>query len=218
MTGQLKAGDKLVLATHNPGKLNELRQLLEPHSIEVTSAGELGLPEPEETGTTFRANAEIKARAACEATELPSLADDSGIEVADLSGAPGVYSADWGGPSKDFAGAMQRVREELETKGAWGDGSTPVANFNATLAMSWPDGCLEFYEGKVFGTLVWPPRGDDGFGYDPMFQPEGKTKTFGEMTREEKSGQAGDGKPLSHRARALRLFIAACIEGAGSDA
>ena len=193
MTGQLKAGDKLVLATHNPGKLSELRQLLGPYGVEVTSAGELGLPEPEETGTTFYANAEIKARAACEATGLPSLADDSGIEVADLSGAPGVYSADWGGPNKDFAGAMQRVRDELESKGAWIAGSAPIANFNATLAMAWPSGDLEFYDGKVFGTLVWPPRGDQGFGYDPMFQPDGAAKTFGEMTREEKSGQAGDG-------------------------
>ncbi len=218
MTGQLKAGDKLVLATHNPGKLNELRQLLEPHGVEVTSAGELGLPEPEETGTTFRANAEIKARAACGATGLPSLADDSGIEVADLGGAPGVYSADWGGPNKDFAGAMQRVHDELEAKGALSEGAAPVANFNATLAMAWPGGDLEFYEGKVFGTLVWPPRGSDGFGYDPMFQPDGKAKTFGEMTREEKSGQAGDGEPLSHRARALCLFVAACIKGAGSNA
>ncbi len=211
MTRKLKAGDKLVLATHNPGKLSELRDMLQPFGVEVTSAGELSLPEPEETGTTFRANAEIKARAACEATGLPSLADDSGIEVAALEGAPGVYSADWGGPDKDFVGAMKRVRDELQKKNAWTD-EQPVANFNATLAMAWPTGELEFHEGKVFGQLVWPPRGEQGFGYDPMFQADGEAKTFGEMTRLEKSGSAGDGKPLSHRARALALFIAACIE------
>lgn len=211
MTRILKAGDKLVLATHNPGKLNELRHLLEPYGIEVTSAGEMSLPEPEETGTTFRANAEIKARAACDATGLPSLADDSGIEVEALDGAPGVYSADWGGPTKDFAGAMQRVRDELEAGDAWSTAG-PVANFNATLAMAWPAGDLDFYEGKVFGRLVWPSRGSQGFGYDPMFVPEGQSKTFGEMTKEEKSGRADDGEPLSHRARALAQFIAACID------
>ena len=211
MTRKLKTGDKLVLATHNPGKLSELWDMLQPFGVEVTSAGELSLPEPAETGATFRTNAEKKARAACEATGLPSLADDSGIEVAALDGAPGVYSADWGGPDKDFDSAMKRVRDELRRKNAWTD-EQPVANFNATLAMAWPAGELEFYEGKVFGQLVWPPRGEQGFGYDPIFQADGEAKTFGEMTRLEKSGSAGDGKPLSHRARALALFIAACIE------
>ena len=216
MTNRLQVGDKLVLATHNPGKLNELRELLEPYGVEVTSAGELALPEPAETGTTFRVNAEIKARAASEATGLPSLADDSGIEVEALGGAPGVYSADWGGSDKDFAGAMQRVHDEIKDKNAWSDAG-PVANFNATLAMVWPGGDLEFHEGKVFGQLVWPPRGDQGFGYDPMFQPDGESKTFGEMTRKEKSGSALDGNPLSHRARALALFITACIDGSGRN-
>lgn len=216
MTNKLRAGDKLVLATHNPGKLKELRDLLAPYGIEVVSAGELALPEPEETGTTFRENAEIKARAAAAATGIPSLADDSGIEVEALGGAPGVYSADWGGPNKDFAGAMQRVHDELQEKNAWSEGA-PEANFNATLAMVWPSGELEFHEGKVFGRLVWPPRGDEGFGYDPMFQADGQTKTFGEMTRDEKSGSASDGSPLSHRGRALALFVSACIEGAGRN-
>lgn len=212
MTRQLQSGDRLVIASHNPGKLKELGSLLAPYNISTISVGELGLPEPPETGTTFRANAEIKARAAAEASGLPALADDSGIEVAALDGAPGVYSADWGGADKDFTGAMQRIRDEVAAKSAWGaDG--PVANFNATLALAWPDGTIEFFEGKVFGRLIWPPRGTDGFGYDPMFLPDGETKTFGEMTLAEKSGRSdtADGG-LSHRARALKLFVTASVE------
>jgi XTP/dITP diphosphohydrolase len=223
----LRRGDRLVLATHNPGKLREIVALLAPYGISVVSAGELGLPEPEETGTTFRENAEIKARAAAEAAQLPALADDSGLEVAALDGAPGVYSADWGGPEKDFAGAMRRVHEEVTAKGLWltggqagGQAGGPVANFNATLALAVPGGGVSFFEGKVFGRLVWPPRGPEGFGYDPMFLPDGHEKTFGEMTKEEKSGwrpdaaaTGGDGQGgLSHRARALALFVAACVE------
>jgi XTP/dITP diphosphohydrolase len=207
---RLHAGDKLVVATHNPGKLREIRDLLAPYGIVAVSAGELGLDEPEETGTTFRANAEIKARAAAEATGLAALADDSGLEVAALGGAPGVYSADWGGPEKDFADAMARVYREVMATGPWTDAG-PVANFNATLALVEPGGAARFFEGKVFGRLVWPPRGNGGFGYDPMFMPDGRDKTFGEMTREEKSGTVDGSGALSHRARALALFLAACI-------
>lgn len=208
----LKRGDRLVVATHNPGKLAEIRALLAPYGIETTSAGELGLPEPEETGTTFAANAEIKARSAADASSLPALADDSGIEVEALDGAPGVYSADWGGPEKDFAGAMQRVHDEVAAAGKW-NASGPVANFNATLALAMPKGEVMFFEGKVFGRLVWPPRGLGGFGYDPMFQPDGHEKTFGEMTREEKQGDIGDADGgLSHRARALVQFVKTCVE------
>jgi XTP/dITP diphosphohydrolase len=211
MIKRLAAGSRLVVATHNPGKLSEIGALLAPFGIATTSAGELGLPEPEETGTTFRENAEIKARAACEATGLPALADDSGIEVAALDGAPGVYSADWGGPNKDFAGAMARVYREVSAKGLW-DADGPIANFNATLALALPGSETLFFEGKVYGRLVWPPRGDAGFGYDPMFLPDGHVKTFGEMSREEKSGWSGGGDSgLSHRARALKLFMDACV-------
>ncbi len=211
MTRRLSAGDQLVVASHNPGKLREISDLLAPFGIATRSAAELRLPEPEETGVTFRENAAIKARAAASATNLPALADDSGIEVAALDGAPGVYSADWGGPAKDFAGAMARVHDEVVARERW-DAAGPRANFNATLALAWPDGEIDFFEGKVFGRLVWPPRGDYGFGYDPMFQPDGHTKTFGEMTREEKSGWSGEGAAgLSHRARALALFVEACV-------
>ena len=213
MTIPLRSGDQLVVATHNPGKLDEIRALMAPFGIETTSAGELGLPEPEETGTTFAANAALKARAAAMAAKLPALADDSGIEIAALDGAPGVYSADWGGPNKDFTGAMQRVRDELLAKDVWPDDG-PVANFNSTLAFTWPDGEIRYFEGKVFGRLVWPPRGANGFGYDPMFVADGESKTFGQMTRAEKQGRAESPEGgLSHRARALRLFVAACIVG-----
>lgn len=212
MTRRLKAGDRLVVASHNQGKLREIGDLLSPHGISAVSAGELGLPEPEETGTTFRANAEIKARAAATATGLPALADDSGIEVAALAGAPGVYSADWGGPDKNFAAAMQRVYDEVTALSAW-QPQGPVANFNATLALVWPDGEIAFFEGKVFGRLVWPPRGDNGFGYDPMFLPDGETKTFGEMSLAEKQGRGRDpNHGLSHRARALNQFVNSCVE------
>ena len=209
----LRRGDQLVVASHNPGKLDEIRALLAPFGIDTTAVGELGLPEPEEIGTTFKANAELKARAAATATQLPALADDSGIEIAALAGAPGVYSADWGGPNKDFAGAMQRVHDEILAKDAWPDDG-PVANFNATLAFACPDGETRFFEGKVFGRLVWPPRGANGFGYDPMFLADGESKTFGEMTRAEKQGGADSvAGGLSHRARALRAFVAACVDG-----
>lgn len=213
MTRKIKAGDRLVIASHNPGKLDEIRDLLAPHDITTVSAKELGLPEPEETGTTFVENAEIKARAAADAAGLVALADDSGVEVEALDGAPGVYSADWGGPEKDFSIAMRRIHDEVMARERWSDDG-PVANFNATLALAWPDGEIAFFEGKVFGRLVWPPRGDQGFGYDPMFVPDGHTRTFGEMSRLEKSGNHfAHGEGLSHRARALRVFMNACIDG-----
>ncbi|MEO0809296.1 MAG: non-canonical purine NTP pyrophosphatase [Pseudomonadota bacterium] len=213
----LKAGDKLVLASHNVGKLREITALLTPHRIAVISAGELGLPEPAETGTTFKENAAIKARAAQKATGLPALADDSGLEVAAIKGAPGVYSADWGGPDKDFTGAMRRVRDEVLAEEAWTN-EGPIANFTATLALAWPDDHVQFFEGRIFGCLVWPPRGIYGFGYDPMFQPDGYSKTFGEMSHEEKSGWSeGHDNGLSHRARALRHFIASCVAAASQS-
>ena len=217
MSNKFKAGSKLVIASHNPGKLQEIGALLAPYNVTAVSASEFGLPEPEETGTTFHENAEIKARAAAVGTRLPALADDSGIEVEGLDGAPGVYSADWGGPDKDFAGAMQRVHDELSERGLWSDdaANAPRANFNATLALAWPSGDIRFFEGRVFGHLVWPPRGTLGFGYDPMFVADGQTKTFGEMTKEEKSGWTGGRDVgLSHRARALAQFITTCIDAA----
>ncbi len=223
MSRRLAPGSRLVIASHNLGKLREFAELLAPFGVETVSAGELGLPEPEETGATFAENALLKARAAADAAGLPALADDSGLEVARLGGAPGIYSARWGGPDKDFAGAMRRVRDELLAAGAT-FGATPVdpgprANFNATLVIAWPEcdgGQHAVFEGKVFGTLQWPPRGAGGFGYDPMFQPDGHTRTFGEMTSEEKHGRGKDGGGLSHRARACAAFIAACV--AASDA
>jgi XTP/dITP diphosphohydrolase len=209
---RLTRGDKLLIASHNQGKLREFAELLRPFGIDTISAAALNLPEPEETGTTFAANALLKAFAASQASGLPALADDSGLEVAALDGAPGIYSARWGGPDKDFQAAMQRVYDEVRAKNGW----TPEgrgANFNATLVIAWPEvasaGGHATFEGKVFGTLQWPPRGPEGFGYDPMFQPDGATKTFGEMTSAEKHA-------LSHRARALQQFIAASVDGAQS--
>ena len=175
---------KIVIATHNAGKLRELRELLAPYGIEAVSAGELGLAEPEETGTTFRANARIKAEGAAAAAKLPAFADDSGIVVEALDGAPGIYSARWAGESKDFAGAMQKIEDELRARKA----TDRRAHFVSALCVAWPDGHLEEFEGRVDGTLVWPPRGDQGFGYDPVFLPDGHTRTFGEMSADEKHG------------------------------
>lgn len=198
---------KVVIATHNAGKLREMRDLMAPHGLEVVSAGELGLPEPEETGTSFRANARIKAEAAAQATGLPALADDSGICVAALGGDPGIYSARWAGPSKDFAGAMAEIERLLQEKQA----SDRSAWFVSALTVAWPDGHVEEVEGRVDGTLVWPPRGPEGFGYDPMFLPEGESRTFGEMSPEEKHGLPPRGRGLSHRARAFLLLEKACL-------
>ena len=178
-----------------------MRELLALYGIAATSAGELGLPEPEETGTSFRANARIKAEAAARASGQPAFADDSGLAVDALGGEPGIHSARWAGPAKDFAGAMARIDALLRERGA----TTPErrkAHFVSALCVAWPDGHREEFEAKVDGTLVWPPRGDKGFGYDPMFLPDGFAVTFGEMTSDEKHGLPPKGQGLSHRARA----------------
>ncbi|KPB02065.1 RdgB/HAM1 family non-canonical purine NTP pyrophosphatase [Ahrensia marina] len=208
MSRRLEKG-KLVIATHNAGKLKEIRELIEPFGFEVTSAGELGLPEPEEDGTTFEHNARIKAIAAMEATGFPALSDDSGLCVDALDGEPGVYTADWAelpDGSRDFDMAMRNVEEKLQAKGA-DTREKRTGSFNATLCLAWPDGHCEFYKGVAQGHLVWPPRGDIGFGYDPVFVPNGHERTFGEMTSQEKHGwQPGQPDALSHRARAFQIF------------
>ncbi|SDH59788.1 RdgB/HAM1 family non-canonical purine NTP pyrophosphatase [Roseospirillum parvum] len=192
----------LVVASHNPGKVREIAELLKGRVETVRSAGELNLPEPEETGDTFIANAVLKARAATAAGH-PALADDSGLAVDALEGAPGLYSARWAGPDKDFALAMDKVRQELEARAA----EAPfTARFVCALALAWPDGHVEAFEGTVEGTLVFPPRGDQGFGYDPIFQPTGHAITFGEMDPAAKHA-------MSHRAQAFRRLTAACFAG-----
>ncbi len=202
---------RLVLATHNPGKLREFRDLLAPFRIELTSAGALGLPEPEEAGATFAANAELKAAAAARATNLPALGDDSGLCVDALDGAPGIYSARWAGPNKDFGAAMARIEDLLAARGMRED-PRRRASFVAALTLAWPDGEREAVEGRVSGTLVWPPRGGLGFGYDPMFRPDGHERTFGEMSAEEKHGIPADGgDALSHRARAFQMLARRCL-------
>jgi XTP/dITP diphosphohydrolase len=206
MTRRLHRGRRLVVASHNPGKVREIFELVAPHGLSVLSAGELGLPEPEETGATFAQNAQLKAVAAARGAALPSLADDSGIEVEALGGAPGIYSARWAGPAKDFKVAMRRVADELEARGAWTGSPGPRANFIAVLCLAWPDGEVASFEGKVWGHLIWPPRGSKGFGYDPMFVPEGHTLTFGEMEPDAKHA-------ISHRARAFQKFASACLDG-----
>jgi len=198
---------KVVIATHNSGKLTELRDLLSPRGIEAVSAGELGLPEPEETGTTFAENARIKARAATQATGLPAFADDSGLAVAALNGAPGIYSARWAGDDKNFARAMRTIEDKLSALKT----SDRRAEFVAALCLAWPDGHTEDFEARVAGTLVWPPRGEQGFGYDPMFLPDGFDRTFGEMSADEKHGLPPRGKGLSHRARAFMELARACL-------
>ena len=197
---KLSRGDRLVLATHNAGKLAEFRELSEPFGLVIVSAGELGLPEPEETGTSFRENARIKAVSAMEASGLPALADDSGLCVAALNGAPGIHSARLAGPDKDFAGAMDEIRTLLTASGRPEDDWR--AHFNATLVLLWPDGEEAVTEGIVEGRIV-PPRGQAGFGYDPCFLPDGHDKTFGEMTSEQKHGWTPGQPALSHRARAF---------------
>jgi XTP/dITP diphosphohydrolase len=201
---------RLVIATHNPGKLAELRELLAPYGIDATSAGELGLDEPEETGMTFRDNARIKAEAAASASGLPAFADDSGLAVDALDGAPGIYSARWAGADKNFDRAMREVEDKLGALGA----TKPErrrSHFVSALCVAWPDGHIEEFEGRVDGTLVWPPRGDKGFGYDPMFLPDGQERTFGEMPSEEKHGLPPRGKGLSHRARAFFMLADVCL-------
>jgi XTP/dITP diphosphohydrolase len=190
-------GDRLVIASHNRGKVEEISALLAPFGIDTVSAVSLGIAEPEETGDTFEANAALKAKAAAVASGLPAIADDSGLVVPALGGAPGIYSARWAGPVKDFRIAMQRVHRELadQDRSAW---------FVAVLALAWPGGDLELFRGEVAGNLVWPPRGERGFGYDPMFVPEGGVATFGEIDPAEKHR-------ISHRARAFAKLVEGCL-------
>ena len=198
MGRKLGLGSRLVLASHNPGKLREIEDLVRPHGIAVVSASALGLPEPAEDAPDFAGNAQIKARAAAAATGLPALADDSGFCVAALGGDPGVLSARWAGPTKDFARAMATVHERMagaSDRRAW---------FVAALCLAWPDGHTETFLGRVEGTVVWPPRGEKGFGYDPMFLPTGARETFGEMDPSAKHA-------ISHRARAFAQVLAACF-------
>lgn len=201
---RLLTAGRLVIASHNPGKVREIGDLLRPFDVQAVSAAELDLPEPDETGLTYRANAELKARAAASVSGLTALADDSGLDVAALGGAPGIYSARWAGPKKDFGLAMDRVWRELSASGA----TDRSAVFVSMLALCWPDGHCRFFEGRVSGTLVWPPRGINGFGYDPMFVPEHGTLTFGEMEPDAKHA-------ISHRARAFRQLIGACLAPQG---
>jgi XTP/dITP diphosphohydrolase len=201
---------QLVIATHNPGKLAEMRELLSSHGVTAISASELGLPEPEETGDSFAANAKLKAIAAATVAKLPAFADDSGLVVAALDGAPGIYSARWAGPSKDFNAAMTRIERLLEERGAT-EPSQRKAHFVSALCVAWPDGHIEEVEARVDGTLVWPPRGTAGFGYDPMFLPDGHDRTFGEMSSIEKHGLPPLGKGLSHRARAFVKLAERCL-------
>ncbi len=203
---QRRLHGKVVIATHNNGKLVEMRDLLAPFGLQAVSAAELSLPEPEETGVSFAENAAIKARAASEATGLPAFADDSGICIEALGGEPGIYSARWAGPEKDFDRAMRHIEELLQANGAVAPDQRK-AWFVSALTVAWPDGHLAEVEGRVDGTLVWPPRGPAGFGYDPMFLPEGETRTFGEMSREEKHGLPPLGRGLSHRARAFVALV-----------
>jgi XTP/dITP diphosphohydrolase len=201
---------KLVIATHNPGKLAEMRELLAPYGVEAIAAGELGLGEPEETGETFRANAEIKAVAAAKAAQLAAFADDSGLVVDALDGAPGIFSARWAGPTKDFTVAMTRIERLLQERGATAL-EKRRAHFVSALCVAWPDDHLEQVEARADGTLVWPPRGSAGFGYDPMFVPDGFERSFGEMTSIEKHGLPPLGLGLSHRARAFVKLAEICL-------
>lgn len=198
MARTLPAGGELVVATHNPGKLREIAELLQPYGQQTASAGDLGLPEPEENAPDFVGNARIKALAAATASSLPALADDSGFCVAALGGAPGVHSARWAGPRKDFAAAMAQVQAKL------GEAADRRAWFVAALCLAWPDGHTATFLGRVDGEAVWPPRGDRGFGYDPMFLPRGLTQTFGELEPARKHA-------ISHRARAFAQLVAACF-------
>ena len=201
---RLSAGETLVIATHNPGKLAEMAALLAPYGIQTRSAGALGLPVPIEIGHTFAENAEIKAHDAAKASKFPALADDSGLCIEALDGAPGLFSADWAGERKDFAAAMARVERELTRRKA----SNFKAHFVSALVLAWPDGQEALFEGRVFGELVFPPRGQQGFGYDPIFQPDGQARTFGEMSAEEKHSLPA---ALSHRARAFVALAKACL-------
>lgn len=211
MSDHRRITGRLVIATHNPGKLAEMRELLAPYGIEAISAADLKLGEPEETGTTFQANARIKAIAAANATGLPAFADDSGLAVDALNGQPGIYSARWAGETKDFLAAMTQIERLLQERGAT-EPAQRAAHFVSALCVAWPDGHLEEIEARVDGTLVWPPRGTAGFGYDPAFLPDGHGRTFGEMTSIEKHGLPPHGMGLSHRAKAFVKLAEMCLD------
>lgn len=210
-------GKKIVVASHNEGKLREFADLMGPFGLEARSAKEFGLPEPDETGTTFEENAYIKAFAAASATGLPTLSDDSGLVIDALGGAPGVYTANWAETpdgTRDFGLAMQRAEVAMQEVGAV-EPAQRTGRFVAVICLAWPDGEAEYFRGEAEGTLVWPPRGDSGFGYDPVFLPEGQSRTFGEMTAEEKHGwKPGQATALSHRARAFQKFARAKLGSA----
>jgi XTP/dITP diphosphohydrolase len=199
MARRLPAGSRLVIASHNPGKLREISALIAPRRVDCVSAAALGLPEPEETAPDFVGNARLKAVAAAQASGLPALADDSGFSVAALGGAPGVVSARWAGPARDFSVAMERVQAEI------GDDADRRAWFTAALCLAWPDGETATFLGRVEGAAIWPPRGARGFGYDPMFVPLGEARSYGEMDPAEKHA-------TSHRARAFAQLLAACFD------
>jgi len=200
----------VVIATHNPGKLKEMRELLATFGVAAQSAGELGLAEPMETGSTFAENAALKALAAAKASGRAAFADDSGLVVDALNGEPGIHSSRWAGPDKDFRSAMNRIQTLLIARGAKAP-EQRRAHFVAALCLAWPDGHVEEFEGRVDGVAVWPPRGDKGFGYDPLFLPDGFDRTFGEMTAQEKHGLPPQGQGLSHRARAFIKLAEACL-------
>jgi XTP/dITP diphosphohydrolase len=201
----LKRGDRLVVASHNPGKVWEINQLIAPFGLDAVSAGDIGLEVPEETEPTFGDNARLKALHAAKGSGLPALADDSGIEIDALGGAPGVHTADWAGPNRDFGIAMQRVHDELVTRMGW-RGEPTRANFVSVLCLAWPEGRTDVFQGKVHGHVVWPPRGTNGFGYDPIFIADGQTQTFGEMEPAKKYA-------ISHRTRAFDAFKETCLDG-----
>ncbi|NGX99326.1 MAG: RdgB/HAM1 family non-canonical purine NTP pyrophosphatase [Candidatus Afipia apatlaquensis] len=211
MSDHRRITGRLVIATHNPGKLAEMRELLAPYGVEAVSAAELGLAEPIETGTTFQANARIKAMAAAQATKLPAFADDSGLAVDALDGQPGIYSARWAGEDKNFLAAMSQIERLLQERGAK-EPAQRKAHFVSALCVAWPDGHLEEVEARVDGTLTWPPRGTAGFGYDPAFLPDGHGRTFGEMTSIEKHGLPPHGMGLSHRAKAFVKLAEMCLK------
>ncbi|WP_313195580.1 RdgB/HAM1 family non-canonical purine NTP pyrophosphatase [Shinella zoogloeoides] len=205
----------IVVASHNAGKIREIEDLIGPFGFSAKSAAELKFEEPDETGTTFEENATIKALASAKASGLPALSDDSGLVIDALDGAPGVYTANWAEKedgTRDFAMAMEKVEKALAEKSAT-DVKDRTARFVSVLCLAWPDGHTELFRGEVEGHVVWPPRGDKGFGYDPVFQPEGYETTFGEMSADEKHGwKPGDATALSHRARAFKIFVETCLK------